>query len=247
MKKSIIAVIVILAMMMSVSLMVGCSKRSATTPEEEPTAGPTSTHTVAVVPTPIDDFEDANLADGVFYANLLGGTWVASQDTHSSLTFTSSTDVGGGTYSGLITAGLNDNTGAFWAWTSVAGDLNALATAVDFNVLTTNGYTGLRLKMKGAYGTGSAANTFFLIQLPSTAQTNDVKYRVAWTPVTSWTTVSFPFSSFTVPGWAQGTADDKPRDVYYAGVRAIEFSIAAAAQPVSTSNTQWWIDDIEFY
>lgn len=247
MKKWLVIVVSIILAVALVSMSVGCKKKAATAPVvDTPTTVPTA------VPTVIDNFEDANdfSTAGLIYKNLLDGSWVASLDAFGSNLTVTADNSGGqtGNYSIKMSGGLKcTSSPSQWAWLSFAGDMNASATAVDFNALTIAGYVGIKVKTKTTLGTGTGSNTAFIIQWPSTAQTNDVKYRYLITPSSTWTTLTIPFSSFTVAGWAQGGADDKPRATYYAGIRAIEFSIAALQQDINTSGTEWYIDDIQFY
>jgi hypothetical protein len=251
MKKWILFFVIATFVLSLVSVSTGCKKKSAVAPVDVATATVTSTPSPQATKELMDDFEDAD-TDMVFWQNLRGGSMVPSADAFGSAISVTADNSGGqsGLYCMKITAnlvGLDGQTPAQWAWTSNAMDISHTAGGVDFTVPPYSTYTGIRLKMKGSLGTGTGADTWFLIQWPSTQQLNDVKYRTQWIPTASWTTVSIPFSTFTVAGWAQGGASDVPRATYFTGIRALEFSIAAGALPVNTTGATWFIDDIAFY
>ncbi len=240
----------------------GCSsKKAATEPEEEATATPTTgtantstftptNNTTAVTPIVFDNYEDGDVDD-----TLIGGSWIVTYDTFgSSMTKTAVNEAGQtGNFCMRLDADVYNGSGASnWAWTSCAADVTPSAQPVDFNVLTTNGYTGLRIKYKGLFGIGSTG-VAFLVQLVSNATTDFSKFRYVITaPSSTWTTIDIPFKlgqgGFTRPNWGQASTISEAD--YYAQIRAIEFSISdytSGAAGFENRGNQWWIDDVTYY
>lgn len=257
MKKSFLIMLSVLLIISAVVYMGCSSKKAATEPEEATatqvqTATPTATNipAVSVTPTVVDDFEDGDVNQ-----SLLGGSWVVSVDTFgSSMTKTAVNETGQtGNYCMLIEADVYNGSGSGnWAWTSCAVDVSPNAGPVDFNELTKNGYTGLRIKYKGQLGTGSSG-VAFLVQLVSNATTDFSKFRYVITaPSSNWVTINIPFKlntgGFVRPGWGQAATIDEGE--FYSEVRAIEFSISdytSGQVGFENRGNKWWIDDITFY
>lgn len=260
MKKGMIFIMAVI-MLMAGFIYIGCSSKKAATEPEEATntpvpAGPTNTptntatNTIAVTPIVFDNFEDGDADD-----TLVGGSWIVTYDTYGSSMIKSAVNESGqtGNYCMKLEADVkNTNTYGAWAWTSCAADVTPSAQAVDFNMLTSNGYTGLRIKYKGNLGTGSSG-VAFLVQLVSNATTDFSKFRYAITaPSSTWTTINIPFKlgqgGFTRPNWGQAVTI--PEADYYAQIRAIEFSIAdftSGAAGFQNTGNVWWIDDVTIY
>ncbi|MBP7791744.1 MAG: CIA30 family protein [Candidatus Goldbacteria bacterium] len=192
------------------------------------------THASAYV---LDDFED-----GEFTVNNQGGGWYEFADpTTSSVTRTViSGDVpsGGGTYSGRISGNVIGASGS-WASIGCGTNLNSGANPVDLNLST-----GIRLYMKGNYGTGT--NVAFMVQIVSANVTDYSYWNFAWTQQTNWTYVTIPWTSFGSPGWGQGNGMTLTQVL--SRVQAIQFSIAdTTGGAVNNTGNNWYIDSIEIY
>jgi len=251
-----ITVFLICILIIIAGITIGCkSKKSATTPEEvptatftqQPTSTPTDTPTSVVSPIVIDTFEQ-DTADQAPGPNNLGGAWTASADSYgSSITMTVKTGTGGNGNNALeIKATVNDNNGVgTWPWTSCATDLSPTAGFIDLNQYISQGYTGIRLYTKGQYGT-NPTGIWFIVQLVGNTSDSS-KFRYVWTPTADWTTLSIPFTSFTAPPW--GEAMTMTLQEYLTNVRSIEFSISAGTQSTGNNSVDnlWYIDDLEMY
>ena len=183
-----------------------------------------------------------NFEDGEFTVNNSGGGWYefAEPATSSVLRTIITGDVptGGGTYSGRISGNVIGPSGS-WASIGAGTNLNAPATPENLNLAT-----GIRLYMKGNYGTGT--NVAFRIQIVSTNITDFSFWNFNWIPQPNWTYVTIPWTSFSPPGWGQGNGMTLSQVL--SQVQAIQFSIAdTTGGAVNNTGNNWYIDNIEIY
>ncbi|MCX8094282.1 MAG: glycosyl hydrolase family 18 protein [Candidatus Goldbacteria bacterium] len=185
----------------------------------------------------IDDFED-----GEFAVNNLGGGWYEFADPSTSsvsrTVITGDVPSGGGVYAARISG---DVIGAIDSWASIGAgtNLNPVATPENLNLTT-----GIRLYMKGNYGTGT--NVAFRIQIVSTNITDYSFWNFSWTPQSNWTYVTIPWTSFNPPGWGQGNGMNLTQVL--SQVQAIQFAIVdTTGGAVNNTGNNWYIDNIEIY
>ncbi|MCX7698267.1 MAG: CIA30 family protein, partial [Candidatus Goldbacteria bacterium] len=185
----------------------------------------------------IDDFEDDE-----FVVNNIGGGWYEFADPATSsisrTVITGDVPSGGGMYSARISGSV---IGAIDSWASIGAgtNLNPVATPENLNLTT-----GIRLHMKGNYGTGT--NVAFRIQIVSTNITDYSFWYFSWTPQSNWTYVTIPWTSFNPPGWGQGNGMTLTQVL--SQVQAIQFVIAdTTGGAVNNTGNNWYIDNIEIY
>ncbi len=250
MKKNFVAVFCLI--FMAVIISAGCKNQKTSSPT---TVIIVATSTPTKIPTIIDNFEaDTPLMTPA--QNLLGGSWGhwaaqnAANSQYCSITLTVLTGTGGSGSNALqILANIvGDN---FPSITCPTFFTPATYTAVDINTLTTNGYTGIRMKMKLVPGSGSGSHVNYDIQLFDW-RIRDGSYwmydmNTLLVPNT-WVTVSVPFSYFNIAGWG-GTGDSYTRSDTYANISGIQWAIETNGSGSGNAyyGIQWYLDDIEIY
>jgi len=185
----------------------------------------------------LDNFEDSE-----FTVNNRGGGWYEFADPATSsisrTVITGDVPSGGGTYSGRISGNVIGGSGS-WASIGAGTNLNSGATPENLNLTS-----GIRLYMKGNYGTGT--NVTFRIQIVSTNITDYSYWYFAWTPQANWTYITIPWTSFGSPGWGQGNGMTLTQIL--SQVQAIQFSIAdTTGGAVNNTGNNWYVDSIEIY
>jgi|DewCreStandDraft_4_1066084.scaffolds.fasta_scaffold19948_2 chitinase len=185
----------------------------------------------------LDNFEDSE-----FTVNNRGGGWYEFADPATSSVsrtiITGDVPSGGGTYSGRISGNVIGGSGS-WASIGAGTNLNSGATPENLNLTS-----GIRLYMKGNYGTGT--NVTFRIQIVSTNITDYSYWYFAWTPQANWTYITIPWTSFGSPGWGQGNGMTLTQIL--SQVQAIQFSIAdTTGGAVNNTGNNWYVDSIEIY